>query len=155
MLKSFPSAAARIDLRGGRWRGGGACGSAGRPAGLPVNQRVVTALGARHASAPELHLALPVILGGQEAVELSVYKEGDANTVAVAAAVQRRLRRLELPAEMKIVTVADQSRFIKNAIDEGTGSAWEGALLAVLVLCFLPGISTALPDLVMGPDGGR
>src|SRR5437868_15152516 len=28
-------------------------------------------------------------------------------------------------------------------------------MLAVLLLCFFPGISTALPDLVMGPDGGR
>jgi hypothetical protein len=28
-------------------------------------------------------------------------------------------------------------------------------MLAVLVLCFVPGISTYLPDLVMGPDGGR
>jgi hypothetical protein len=25
----------------------------------------------------------------------------------------------------------------------------------VVVLCFLPGISTYLPDLVMGTDGGR
>jgi TRAP-type C4-dicarboxylate transport system permease large subunit len=28
-------------------------------------------------------------------------------------------------------------------------------MVAVVVLCFLPGISTYLPDLVMGPDGGR
>jgi hypothetical protein len=28
-------------------------------------------------------------------------------------------------------------------------------MLAVLVLCPLPGISTGLPDLAMGPDGGR
>jgi len=28
-------------------------------------------------------------------------------------------------------------------------------MLAVVVLCFVPEISTALPDLVMGPDGGR
>ena len=28
-------------------------------------------------------------------------------------------------------------------------------MLAVLLLCFFPGISTGLPDLVMGPDGGR
>ena len=28
-------------------------------------------------------------------------------------------------------------------------------MFAVLLLCFFPGISTALPDLVMGPDGGR
>src|SRR5256885_12522005 len=28
-------------------------------------------------------------------------------------------------------------------------------MLAVLLLCFVPGISTALPDLVMGTDGSR
>jgi len=28
-------------------------------------------------------------------------------------------------------------------------------MAAVLVLCFVPGISTYLPDLLMGPDGGR
>jgi len=28
-------------------------------------------------------------------------------------------------------------------------------MLAVLMLCFVPEISTWLPDLVMGPDGGR
>jgi len=84
-------------------------------------------------------------LGSQEAVEISVYKEGDANTVAVAAAVKRRLKRLELPAEMKLVPVADQSRFIQNAINEVTSSAWEGGLLAVLVLfAFLRQLRTTL-----------
>ena len=28
-------------------------------------------------------------------------------------------------------------------------------MLAVLILCFVPEISTYLPNLVMGPDGGR
>jgi hypothetical protein len=28
-------------------------------------------------------------------------------------------------------------------------------MFAVVVLCFLPEISTYLPNLVMGPDGGR
>ena len=28
-------------------------------------------------------------------------------------------------------------------------------MLAVLLLCFFPEISTWLPDLVMSPDGGR
>jgi hypothetical protein len=28
-------------------------------------------------------------------------------------------------------------------------------MLAVVVLCFVPEISTGLPNLVMGPDGGR
>ena len=29
------------------------------------------------------------------------------------------------------------------------------AYFPLVLLCFFPGISTALPDLVMGPDGGR
>ncbi len=73
-------------------------------------------------------------LGEKEAVEISIYKEGDANTVAVARAVKRRVQRLELPPEMKLVTVADQSRFIEQAIGEVRDSAWQGGLLAVLVL---------------------
>jgi TRAP-type C4-dicarboxylate transport system permease large subunit len=28
-------------------------------------------------------------------------------------------------------------------------------MAAVLLLCFVPGISTWLPDFVMGPDGSR
>jgi HAE1 family hydrophobic/amphiphilic exporter-1 len=73
-------------------------------------------------------------LDGQEAVEVSVYKEGDANTVSVARAVQRRVDRLQLPAPMKLTLVADQSRFIQNAVNDVTSSAWQGGLLAVLVL---------------------
>ena len=33
-------------------------------------------------------------VGSKEAVEIAVYKEGDANTVAVARAVRKRLSRL-------------------------------------------------------------
>jgi len=73
-------------------------------------------------------------LDGREAVEISVYKEGDANTVSVARAVKRRLERLQLPPEMKLATVADPSRFIENAINDVMSSAWQGGLLAILVL---------------------
>src|SRR5262249_4146057 len=52
-------------------------------------------------------------VNGEEAVEISVYKEGDANTVTIARAVKRHLHKLALPSEMKLVTVADQSRFIE------------------------------------------
>ena len=40
----------------------------------------------------------------------------------------------------------------QNGIKAATGI---GGMLAVLMLCFVPEISTWLPDLVMGPDGGR
>ncbi len=84
-------------------------------------------------------------LDGAEAVEVSVYKEGDANTVSVARAVKRRVDRLALPAPLKLTTVADQSRFIESAINEVTDAAWQGGLLAVLVLfAFLRQLGTTL-----------
>jgi HAE1 family hydrophobic/amphiphilic exporter-1 len=73
-------------------------------------------------------------VGDQEAVEIAIYKEGDANTVAVAGAVRKRLSRIELPPGLRIVQVADQSRFIQGAIDDVTSAALVGGLLAVLVL---------------------
>ena len=73
-------------------------------------------------------------VGAKEAVEIAIYKEGDANTVSVARAVKKRLGRLELPADMKLIQVADQSRFIQGAIDDVTSAALVGGLLAVLVL---------------------
>src|SRR5262245_55503208 len=84
-------------------------------------------------------------LGGDEAVEISVYKEGDANTVSVARAVKHRVQHLQLPPEMKLVTVADQSRFIEDAIADVTSAGWLGALLAVVVLfAFLRQLGTTL-----------
>jgi HAE1 family hydrophobic/amphiphilic exporter-1 len=73
-------------------------------------------------------------LEGREAVEISIYKEGDANTVSVARAVKRRVERLQLPPETKLALVADQSRFIEAAIRDVIGAAWQGGLLAILVL---------------------
>ncbi len=74
--------------------------------------------------------------GGEEAVELAVYKEGDANTVRVARRVRQRLESLgkEIPEGIGIGTAADQSRFIESAIDEVIGNAVVGGLLAMLVL---------------------
>jgi HAE1 family hydrophobic/amphiphilic exporter-1 len=40
---------------------------------------------------------------GREAVEISVYKEGDAEHGPVARAVKKRVHRLQLPSEMKLV----------------------------------------------------
>jgi HAE1 family hydrophobic/amphiphilic exporter-1 len=74
--------------------------------------------------------------GGEEAVELAVYKEGDANTVRVARLVRQRLKSLEkeIPEGVGTGTAADQSRFIESAIDEVIGNALVGGLLAMLVL---------------------
>lgn len=76
--------------------------------------------------------------GGREAVELALYKEGDANTVAVAQAVRERLERVgkELPPDVEVVAGEDQSRFIRASIDEVLGNAILGGLIAVVVLLF-------------------
>jgi len=75
-------------------------------------------------------------LNGQEAVELAVYKEGDANTVAVARAMKGQLETLRegLPEGMSLETVDDQSIFIDRAISEVVNAAIFGGLLAILVL---------------------
>jgi len=75
-------------------------------------------------------------LNGEEAVEVALYKEGDANTVTVARAVRDRLQQVkkELPGDMQLVTVDDQSTFISQAIGNVVSAAIMGGLLAVLVL---------------------
>ena len=75
---------------------------------------------------------------GREAIELAVYKEGDANTVKVAESAKKVLAALEeakaLPAGAKLATIDDQSRFIRSALDEVRSAAVLGGLLAVLVI---------------------
>ena len=87
-------------------------------------------------------------VGDAEAVEIAVFKEGDANTVTVARAVKERAQRVartDLPSDLKMITVADQSRFIQNAIDNVTSAAFLGGLLAILVLyAFLRDLRTTM-----------
>ena len=75
-------------------------------------------------------------VNGRESIELAVYKEGDANTVALANGVRARIKELEknLPTGTKLTQVYDQSTFIDAAISEVKTSALIGGLLAILVL---------------------
>jgi HAE1 family hydrophobic/amphiphilic exporter-1 len=74
--------------------------------------------------------------GGNEAVELAVYKEGDANTVSTADALEARLRQVreDLPADIELTVVEDQSVFIRHAISDLKFDAVLGGLLAVLLI---------------------
>jgi HAE1 family hydrophobic/amphiphilic exporter-1 len=75
-------------------------------------------------------------LAGREAVELAIYKEGDANTVATAKALSQRMERIraQLPADVSLDTLDDQSRFIEHAIGEVKRDAVIGGALAILVI---------------------
>lgn len=73
---------------------------------------------------------------GKQAIEVAIYKEGDANTVQVARALTSRLDDIKknLPAGYELTMVYDQSTFIADAIDEVKSSAWQGGLLAMIVI---------------------
>jgi hydrophobic/amphiphilic exporter-1 (mainly G- bacteria), HAE1 family len=75
-------------------------------------------------------------IGGEEAVEIALYKEGDGNAVRVAEAVNRRLESLrkQIPADVELTTLYDQSLFIGQAIEGVRNAALLGGILAVLVL---------------------
>ncbi len=75
-------------------------------------------------------------MNGKEAVEVAIYKEGDANTVSVAEGITSRIQELseELPQDMSLEKVDDQSVFIDRAISEVVKAAVLGGLLAVLVI---------------------
>ncbi len=72
----------------------------------------------------------------QEAVELALYKEGNANTVQVARDVVNRLEALgySLPEGIKTKVLFNQSTFIEQSIGEVKANAIIGGLLAVFVL---------------------
>ena len=89
-------------------------------------------------------------LNGKESVEIAVFKAADANTVSVAQRVRERLDELQRdyrgkrdPLEFNVVF--DQSRFIKQSIDEVLQTAVMGGILAVLVLfVFLRSLKSTL-----------
>jgi HAE1 family hydrophobic/amphiphilic exporter-1 len=89
-------------------------------------------------------------LDGEESVEIAVFKAADANTVAVAQIVAETLVELEKEYEdkkdpLKFEIVFDQSRFIKQSIDEVLQTAFYGGILAVLVLfVFLRSVKSTL-----------
>lgn len=75
-------------------------------------------------------------INGNQAIELAIYKEGDANSVKVAEALLSRLPELRnmLPAGYQLDVLYDQSQFIKQAISDVKSAGIVGGILAMLVL---------------------
>ena len=75
-------------------------------------------------------------LNGQEAVEIAIYKEGDANTVSVAENVKSQMTNISqrLPEGMAMTMVYDQSTFISSAVSEVVDAGIIGGILAVIIL---------------------
>ncbi len=86
-------------------------------------------------------------INASEAVELAIYKEGDANTVQVAKLINNKLDAINkmLGDRYKLTVVYDQSTFITNAINEVKSAAIVGGLLAMVILyLFLRSIKPTL-----------
>jgi CzcA family heavy metal efflux pump len=97
---------------------------------------------------------------GRPAVQLSIQKQPTANTVAVADAVQAQLAWLrannQLPADIEITPVSDQSVFVRQALNNSALAVVSGALLSMAVVYLFLGnlrrtliIGSAIPIAVM------
>jgi HAE1 family hydrophobic/amphiphilic exporter-1 len=75
-------------------------------------------------------------LDGREAVELAIYKEGDANTVSTADALEAKLKtiREQIPSDIELTVIEDQSKFIRNAIRDVKVDGVIGGLLSILII---------------------
>lgn len=86
-------------------------------------------------------------INAAEAVELAIYKEGDANTVQVAKLINNKLDAINklLGDRYQLTVVYDQSTFITNAISEVKSAAIIGGLLAMVILyLFLRSVTPTL-----------
>ena len=127
--------------------------------GVPVYLRDIATVEQGHKERESI-----IRIGASEAVEIALYKEGDANTVAVADAVREALMALERESAPRQVggerrgpppnlreglregeyridgfslrTIEDQSVFIRAALSEVKKEAMLGGLFAVLVIFF-------------------
>jgi hydrophobe/amphiphile efflux-1 (HAE1) family protein len=77
-------------------------------------------------------------LDGVPAVKVSIRKQPDANTVAVARGVDERLRRLDesgfIPDAVRFDLIQNQADFIGSSIDSVRNAALLGALLAMIIV---------------------
>ena len=77
-------------------------------------------------------------IDGVPGIKVSIQKQPTANTVAVVDAVNQRLEWLrannQIPADIAIDNVQDQSLYVRNALKNAATAGASGALLAMLVV---------------------
>jgi len=93
-------------------------------------------------------------------IKMSIQKQPLANTVSVVEAVQQRMQYLQeknlIPEDIQVHTVADQSIYIRQALNNSSLAAFSGALLAMAVVYIFLGnlrhtliIGSAIPIAIM------
>ena len=73
---------------------------------------------------------------GKENISVAVLKQAGSNILQVAENIRKRLVDInkELPKDIKFDIVYDQSTFIKKSIKDVADAAWQGGILAFLVI---------------------
>ena len=75
-------------------------------------------------------------INGEKGVYISVTKQSDANTVTVANNVYKKIDQAEknLPPDVKLEIIRDSTDSIRETINTLISSAWQGLILAVIIL---------------------
>lgn len=103
---------------------------------------------------------LRIRLNSLPGIKLSIQKQPSANTVQVVDGVLARLAELErkgiIPADVEVLPVDDQARYVRRALNNAMNSAAIGALLAMLVVYLFLGslrrtliIGSAIPIAIL------
>ncbi|MCM8783209.1 MAG: efflux RND transporter permease subunit [Candidatus Omnitrophica bacterium] len=73
---------------------------------------------------------------GKDNVTVSVMKQADANVVLTARKVREVLEKIKdrIPKQLNVEVIYDQSEFIRASIQDLKTNAWQGGVLAFLVL---------------------
>ena len=77
-----------------------------------------------------------VYINGQPGVYVSITKASGANTVSVSDAIKAKMEELKdsLPSDISMEIVSDQADSIRDTLNTLFDSAWQGLILAVVVL---------------------
>lgn len=91
---------------------------------------------------------------GRENLTVSVQKQAQANTILVAEAIKKKVDDLQnqIPDDIKVDIIYDQSKFIKEAVNGVRDAAVQGGILAFLVLViFLQDIGSSILVILIIP----
>ena len=75
-------------------------------------------------------------INGEKGVYIGITKQSDANTVAVANNVYKKIDQLKtmLPSDITMEIISDDTDAIRETINTLIQSAWQGLILAVIIL---------------------
>lgn len=75
---------------------------------------------------------------GKENISIAIQKQALGNTVRIINRVKKKLQELkaDIPKDINIAVVYDQSEFIRSSISGVWNAAWQGAVLVFIVLFY-------------------